>query len=45
MPSSSVSSGMCLDPADDGTSHTAAQRLVPKDLNLPTSTLVTWVLL
>ena len=38
VPSSSVSSGVCLDPEDDGTSQTATQCPIPKDLNLPTST-------
>ena len=38
VPSSSLSSGVCLDPEDDGTSHTATQCPIPKDLNLPTST-------
>ena len=38
LPSSSVSSGVCLDPEDDGTSHTATQCLIPNGFNLPTST-------
>jgi hypothetical protein len=45
VPSSSVSIGVCLDPEDDGTSHTATQCRIPKDLNLPTSTFVPWILL
>jgi hypothetical protein len=38
VPSSSVSSGVCLDPEDEGASHTATQCPIPKDLNIPTST-------
>jgi len=38
VPSSSRSSGVWLDPEDEGSGHTATQCLVPKDLNLPTST-------
>jgi len=38
VPSSSGSSGVWLDPEDEGTGHTATQCLVPKDQNLLTST-------
>jgi len=36
--SSSVSSGVWLDPEDDGVGHTATQCPITKDLNLPTVT-------
>jgi len=39
VPSDSGSSGVWLDPEGEGTSHTVTQCLVPKDLNLPTSTI------
>jgi len=38
VPSSSVSSGVWLDPEDDGVGHTATQCPVTEDLNLPTVT-------